>query len=102
MGSDQTPAKKSKQSSPMESRKERSVKVSKGLDIDVVELRSLYSLRENWTMSTPRTSSGGSEASQFRDDETREGTQARTERTAALRVRNVDLLLALEALSPRS
>jgi len=72
------------------------VEVAKGLDIDVKELRSLYSLRENWT------SSGGSEASQFRDDVMREGTSVRSERTATLSVRNVDLLPALEALSSRS
>ncbi len=73
------------------------MKGAKGLVIDADELRSLYSLRENWTMSSPWASSGGSEASQFRDDKTREGTPVRTERTAALMVRNVDLLPDLEA-----
>ena len=77
------------------------MKGAKGLVTDADELRSLYSLRENWTMSSPWESSGGSEASQFWDDEAREGTPVRTERTAALRVRNVDLLPDLEALSPR-
>ena len=101
VGSDQTPAKKSKQSSPIESRRERRMKGAKGLVIDPDELRSLYSLRENWTMSSPWAPSDGSEASQFRDDETREGTPVRTESTAAFRVRNVDLLPALEALSLR-
>ena len=100
VGCNQMPAKKSKQSSPMESRRACRAKVENWLDVD--ELRSLYNLRENWTMFAPWISACGSEASQFRDDNAREGTFVRFETTAAFSTRNVELLPGLEALSLRS